>query len=459
MKSWFLPSPTSLVSPFLDVFLAGGLSVILFIVFWFLPAASLDMGTWSLALYYASFAVNFPHFAASYQLLYGDAGRSFVNFKEHPKFAAKLWWAGLVVPIALIAYFGWAVSSGSVTLMGYLVNALFFFVGWHYVKQIFGVVIMLSAAQKVYYATWERLFILVPLYSLWALSYISFNLAAASQVFYHIPFTSLSFPVLSRDIALWLLVVGTPGLLWMLLAKWQRERKFPPFSALVAIISIYLWYVPSLYQPFFFYIVPLLHSLQYLLFVVAYRRNVALRATLPDPAERSGPAETLTMVGGLLFVLIPAGLIGWILTSQPIMTIEQLFARWASEPWMSPTVLFLSALACVVAGAIYWIRQQYSQSPLGRFVAFFLATYLLGFLFFAFIPHLLDLLALRGLLPQGLAYSTQVFGASLYFFFFTIFLNIHHYFIDNVIWKRDNPALRGQLFLQPEEVAVARQRI
>jgi hypothetical protein len=49
--------------------------------------------------------------------------------------------------------------------------------------------------------------------------------------------------------------------------------------------------------------------------------------------------------------------------------------------------------------------------------------------------------------PQKLLpYDTQALGPTLFVFLSWIFINIHHYFIDNVIWRGENPDTRRHLF-------------
>ena len=62
-------------------------------------------------------------------------------------------------------------------------------------------------------------------------------------------------------------------------------------------------------------------------------------------------------------------------------------------------------------------------------------TVLAGWLFFEFLPHTVDNVL-------GTYASWQMF------FFFTaamLFINIHHYFIDNVLWRLRDPHVRAYL--------------
>jgi len=61
----------------------------------------------------------------------------------------------------------------------------------------------------------------------------------------------------------------------------------------------------------------------------------------------------------------------------------------------------------------------------------------LGFFSFWTLPRLLD---------SSISYNQTIFGGTMFMFIFWIFLNIHHYFIDNVIWRRENPDTKRFLF-------------
>ena len=74
---------------------------------------------------------------------------------------------------------------------------------------------------------------------------------------------------------------------------------------------------------------------------------------------------------------------------------------------------------------------------LWRFVTFVLTGMFLGFFSFWTLPRLLD---------SSINYDQTIFGGTMFMFIFWIFLNIHHYFIDNVIWRRENPDTKRFLF-------------
>lgn len=69
-----------------------------------------------------------------------------------------------------------------------------------------------------------------------------------------------------------------------------------------------------------------------------------------------------------------------------------------------------------------------------RFVLFAL---FLGFLSFHALPSLFDTIV---------PYNTVLYGNGLFLFLFAIFINIHHYFIDNVLWRKENKDISKYLF-------------
>ena len=76
------------------------------------------------------------------------------------------------------------------------------------------------------------------------------------------------------------------------------------------------------------------------------------------------------------------------------------------------------------------------RTALARLVRFVLIGGILGGVGFWIAPHVLD---------SVVGYDRAVFGATLFIFIGWTFINIHHYFIDSVIWRRDNAETRRYL--------------
>ena len=77
-----------------------------------------------------------------------------------------------------------------------------------------------------------------------------------------------------------------------------------------------------------------------------------------------------------------------------------------------------------------------------RLARFALLAGVLGVVGFWWGPQLLDAVV---------DYDRAAFGTTAFIFMAWTFINIHHYFIDNVIWRRENAEMREHLFRRPRE--------
>ena len=65
-----------------------------------------------------------------------------------------------------------------------------------------------------------------------------------------------------------------------------------------------------------------------------------------------------------------------------------------------------------------------------------------GALYFNIVPKLLD---------KNIPQDALIFGATFWVLVFDLFINLHHYVIDNAIWRSDNPHLKKFLFLNSDQ--------
>lgn len=84
-----------------------------------------------------------------------------------------------------------------------------------------------------------------------------------------------------------------------------------------------------------------------------------------------------------------------------------------------------------------FVRAVFGANPKAHMTAFVLTGALLGFLGFWAIPVLAD-----SLVP----YDRQAIAGFLFLFTFWIFFNVHHYFLDSVMWRRENADTKRYLF-------------
>lgn len=368
------PAPASLIMPGLDLLMIGGASILVLAIMHIMLNSGTPDGTLTWTVYNLSFIANFPHFLASYQLLYADHGRRI--FKEF-----KFLWAAVLVPILMIALLltGFlypklfnppGANPVQPKLLGYLVNSMYFFVGWHYVKQIFGGVVVSNALAGFFYKPFERIAMKANLFSLWAISFLAPNVVYGNSFQQDgIPYTSLNLPPWMLKAAFWSVGITGVALLIVHVAKYIREGKIPTPKAIVCFASIYAWYLPVFSHPMYMHLIPFFHSMQYILFVYAFRRN-KVEAHIENPNTPDGRKKRVF------------GLWGWLCI--PIVT---------------------------------------------------------GSVFMWFLPRWLD--------QKHLYDDMTMFGPTAFYFAFTWFINVHHYFIDNVIWRGDNEEIRQYLFKKP----------
>jgi hypothetical protein len=309
--------------------------------------------------FYAAHVINDPHFAVTYFLFYRDMKNRAFGRTFSPGQRLRYLLAGIVVPVALVAWVGSALVTGSGQSLGWMIQLMFFLVGWHYVKQGFGVLSVLSARRGFRFGPWERRAVLAHCFAGWAYGWSS--PAAPAGVFEEkgVVYTGLPHPPAVELVTGVIFALSTLGLAFVLVRRFVSERRLPPPAALVGFLcSIWLWVVYSGIDPLMIYVIPGLHSVQYLYFVWLLKRNEA--------REAEGP---------------PA------------------FGR--------PTALRLGMLAASAIG--------------------------LGWVLFRGAPEFLDdVVGLR----RGSLGETPYLAALF------VFVNIHHYFMDHVIWRRENPDTR-----------------
>ena len=325
-----------------------------------LDAAELAVG---FLMFHGAHLINDPHFSVTYLLFYKDARRRAFG----PSFEAgqrlRYLVAGIGVPFALAAWLSWALATGSARSLGFAIQLMFLLVGWHYVNQGFGVLSVLSARRGVRYSTHERRALLAHCFAGWAYAWSSPAGPAIEAEEKGVIYSSLAHPLWLEQVCALSFASSTLVLALVFVRKWQRERRVPPLAPLTGLlVSIWSWSVYSSADPLLLYMIPALHSLQYLYFV-------------------------------------------WLLSKNQARAAEQ-------PPFFGPPA-----------------RQ--------RLLLLAASSLVLGWLLFHAGPELLDGVRLSA--HRRSHETLGELGATPYFAAFFVFVNVHHYFMDNVIWRRENP--------------------
>jgi hypothetical protein len=141
-----------ILSPEIDFLFVGGIGLIsLIAIVVFVPTEGPQFLKIVSYLYTISFFINYPHFAFSYQLLYCGFTKKISDHSLPRIYRLRLWNAGIFVPAILFVLLGIAYINGSRIILGYMASAMFLFVGWHYVKQGYGMLVVLSAKKGYFF--------------------------------------------------------------------------------------------------------------------------------------------------------------------------------------------------------------------------------------------------------------------------------------------------------------------
>jgi hypothetical protein len=373
----------ALTTRYLDFWLLGGASLVVWLVMF---AAQGFRSNWAVDQHFGnltataaslSLLVNYPHFLASYRIAY-TRGSGFI--RHH-------WWQLVAVPLLLVALFAvawvnfdvrvesvpalWnaaqAVSpwgANEQILIGPRIgdvlftlgfNLMILTIGWHYTKQVFGCMMVYARYDGYPVTPTQRTILRRSLLTVWLMVFVYVNRAGDFVTFAGFSYATLDLPDILGPISQAIVFAGIAIVgYYVFYLNYRVGGRTPSANMLVPYIALYVWWMPLTRQPdFYFLLVPLFHSLQYLPFV--YR-------------------------------------------------IESGHLRGLAHPQVRGTLI---GLGIVLAG---WLA-------------------------FEFVPNAID---------QRLG----TFDAWGMFFFFTaayLFINIHHYFIDNVIWRLRDAHVRAYL--------------
>jgi len=369
--------------PILEFLITGGLTLVLFpLAYFYRQAIGLDDAQYkvSFAAFYAAYLINDPHFSVSYLLFYKNIKQRLWGDEFQGAQRVRYVVAGFLVPIALVAWIAAALLVQSAVILGAMIQLMYLLVGWHYVKQGFGVLAVLSARRGVRLSALERRVLLAHCFAGWAYAWASPAETGRDYEEAGVMYRAFAHLAGLETVALVVFCATCVALLAVIGRRLWLRQAFPPWAASSGyLMSIWLWTIFSHLDPLMIYLIPALHSLQYWYFVYLLKRNEAR-------------------------------------------------SQYRAESWSVAQPSFLSFAA-------------------RRLGLLFVTAVGLAWLLFHGVPELLDstvvaTTAVMGLEPDVSPYGL---GPTPYLAAFATFINIHHYFIDHVIWRRENPETR---FLQ-----------
>ncbi|MBK7974782.1 MAG: hypothetical protein IPK07_16385 [Deltaproteobacteria bacterium] len=280
------PARKAVFTPPIDTLAIGGVSIAVFLVMLLVPAATGQ--AFSLKRFLILEALlNWPHFTASWVLLYGSRE----TYERHR-------WAAIHVPIALVAYGIFALAMASRTrlfldLSGLVTSC---YLAVHYTGQAWGMVATSTFLAGMPVAPLERrllrasLWIFLAWQIAWNLHFFGF-FTAPSLV--HLgPDKSVLLALFRFMSALTPIAIGLGVTGFALLRR--RVGRALPARVYVPWLAICLWYAALGRYPNAIYWVQLSHATQYMLFPIRVETN-RHRARASDPARGASARHGLAL--------------------------------------------------------------------------------------------------------------------------------------------------------------------
>jgi len=360
-----------LLGPLADFLCFGGASLIILPLLLLLPVTQYEAGVLSVTLL-LGYVINDPHFAHSYQIFYRGYREKAFTPALGRTMQVRYLVAGIAVPVLLVGFFAACILAQNLRLLGYAANAMTFFVGWHYVKQGYGLLMVDAALKRRFFSAEEKKALLVNSYVVWIAAWTVLNASLRKKDVLGIEYFTFDVPDAVVFVALAAASLTTGYAAWILLRRWRTGQKLPANGLLAYFVSLYPWLLFIRVSPLWVLTVPALHSLQYLAVVWHFEANYE-KARLAEPDYKAGSIA----------------------------------------------------------------RRVLGSSAAAHFALFVVTGIALGYAAFTFLPILLT-----SLIP----FDRAVLGSGLLLYAAFVIINIHHYFIDNVMWRRENPEAKRYLF-------------
>lgn len=361
-----------LFHPVVDFLCLGGGSLVVIMALALLSGSAVTLPAVAAASLVLMYVLNLPHFAFSYQIFYRNFTAKAFGRDYPPMLRHRYILSGIVVPLVIVAYFVVAYVMGDAQLLGFFANATLFLVGWHYVKQGYGMLIVDAVLRKRFFAPGEKKVLLTNAYACWGFYWLLANWWVAERDFWGLKYAMLSVPLPVLYAAGGVAALTSGWTIFVLAGKWRAEGRRLPLAGVFAYgTTLYAWLFLRL-DPLFILLIPAFHSLQYITVVWRYQLNV----------EHGRPDASMPPRLGIIARYFPTA-------------------------------------------AHY------------RFTGFLVTGLLLGYAGFIAAPSLLG---------EFVAYDRITFGGGMFAFMFYSFINVHHYFLDNVMWRRENPDTGKYLF-------------
>lgn len=286
----------AIIHPWIDGLAIGGLSIgfILYILIADPSWNAIDVGEKFVVL---SALLNWPHFMATYKMLYGSKE----TVERYPW--STIWMPALLALYCLVAAFVAPYSETPLNLAAFVAGA---YLAWHYTGQTWGMMATFSYLGGAPIQDAEKklirgsLRILLVWHVVWFVFHTTvFGLRDLVYHDYFMVYRVASYVLISSAA-----ILGVAGFTKYI----RRIEGVPPLRVLIPWTSIWLWYALLAVFPFAIFWVQLSHSLQYLIFPARVEAN---RQRQKKESNSGRKVTNIPWVKGLVYagVLLGSGVV------------------------------------------------------------------------------------------------------------------------------------------------------
>jgi hypothetical protein len=267
--------PRALVSPEADFWLVGGASVVAFALFVAITqAANVNLGNkpfyWA---FYVSFFLNNPHFVFSYFLFYRGFWQRLRSKATERLNRLRMITAGIIVPLLMALFMVFAFLHPEPQYVRWAMAVMVFSVGWHYVKQGYGVLITLSLYEGVVYTAKEKRVFWLSAYATWVYSWVcslAFGVSFINPAG-GVTHTPNFLPGFEKPALAGILLAVPPAV--TLARKYMKGGGISINAVTGYACAAWLWVMMPFIDAPFLALVPMFHALQYLPFVYKMKKS------------------------------------------------------------------------------------------------------------------------------------------------------------------------------------------
>jgi hypothetical protein len=396
------------INAFVDFMLVGGASIAAFMLLRHFHTGDRTPAVYTLGAQ-LMWVCNWPHFAATNYRLY----HSRANIAQYPLTALVIPW---VVAAGVIGSLAEPERFAPIFVMIYLLWS-----PYHFSGQTVGVTMVYARRSGFRVGKLERFFLSSFVFGTFICTSIRAHVDTQGQGYFGVQVPGLGVPKWAGQIAeVWVYLAGIAFLLLVL--KWcVRNQRGVPLIVLLPSMAQFVWFMPILGGgwPAFQEFVPFFHSLQYLLIAWAMQ----LKETVDEGAKAPDAPAGIPALGWCLFNLVVA----FALARMNDPRVGAAFAVLTLAMYAAEVFGQVRAMPSVPYALLESMR--WAQRNFGVGVALF---------------FLLPKIATVYGTPEAVAIGVVTAG-----------VQIHHFFVDGVIWKLKSPHVASPLMVNIDDLVRA----